>query len=52
MIAKDALAVRVTTLASESAFSSGGRLVSPSHSRLHSDMVETHTNPHGKYYEK
>ncbi|CAN1291855.1 Putative AC9 transposase [Linum perenne] len=40
MIARDVLAVPVTTVASESAFSSGGRLVSPSRSRLHSDTVE------------
>ncbi|CAN1331093.1 Zinc finger BED domain-containing protein DAYSLEEPER [Linum perenne] len=40
MIARDVLAVPVTTVASESAFSYGGRLVSPSRSRLCSDTVE------------
>ncbi|CAN1142099.1 Putative AC9 transposase [Linum perenne] len=40
MIARDALVVPVTTVASESAFSSSGRLVSPRCSRLRSDTVE------------
>ncbi|KAJ0981634.1 hypothetical protein J5N97_009889 [Dioscorea zingiberensis] len=40
MIAKDILAIPISTVASESAFSTGGRLVSPHRSRLHADTLE------------
>ncbi|CAN1126365.1 Putative AC transposase [Linum perenne] len=40
MIARDVLVVPITTVASESAFSYGGKLVSPSRSRIYSNMVE------------
>ncbi|CAN0918724.1 Putative AC9 transposase, partial [Linum grandiflorum] len=39
-IARDILAVPVTSVASESAFSSGGRLIDPHRSRLHESTVE------------
>ncbi|CAO2202752.1 unnamed protein product [Urochloa humidicola] len=39
-IARDLLAVQVSTVASESAFSAGGRVVDPFRSRLDPDMVE------------
>lgn len=39
-IARDILAIPVSTVASESAFSMGGRVVSPHRSRLHVDTVE------------
>lgn len=39
-IAKDVLAIPVTSIASESAFSTGGRVLSPHRSRLHSNTVE------------
>ncbi len=39
-IARDILAIPVTTVASESAFSTGGRCVSPSRNRLHPRTVE------------
>ena len=39
-IARDILAIPVSTVASESAFSSSGRLVSPHHNRLHLKMIE------------
>ncbi|CAI0375302.1 unnamed protein product, partial [Linum tenue] len=39
-VARDLLAVPVTSVASESAFSSGGRLLDPHRSRLHFDTVE------------
>ena len=39
-IARDILAIPVSTVASESAFSMGGRVVSEHRSRLHSDTVE------------
>ena len=39
-IARDVLAIMVSTVASESAFSTGGRFVSPHHSRLHSKTLE------------
>uniref|UniRef100_A0A7N0SZQ4 Transposase n=1 Tax=Kalanchoe fedtschenkoi TaxID=63787 RepID=A0A7N0SZQ4_KALFE len=39
-IAKDVLAIPVSSVASESAFSAGGRLVSPHRSRLHPKTVE------------
>ena len=40
MIARDVLAIPVSTVASESAFSMGGRVVGPYHSRLHAETVE------------
>ena len=39
-IAKDILAIPVTIVASEFAFSSSGRLVSPHRNRLHPKMIE------------
>ena len=39
-IAKDILAIPVSTVASESAFSTSGRLVSPHRSRLHPKTLE------------
>ncbi|XP_028071412.1 zinc finger BED domain-containing protein DAYSLEEPER-like isoform X2 [Camellia sinensis] len=39
-IARDFLAIPVSTVASESAFSTSGRLVSPYRSRLHPDTLE------------
>ena len=39
-IARDILAIPVSTVASESAFSSSGRLVSPHRNRLHPNMIE------------
>ncbi|KAF7136351.1 hypothetical protein RHSIM_Rhsim08G0142200 [Rhododendron simsii] len=39
-MARDLLAIPVSTVASESAFSTNGRLVSPHHSRLHPDTME------------
>ncbi|KAG8391567.1 hypothetical protein BUALT_Bualt01G0201000 [Buddleja alternifolia] len=40
-MAKDILAIPVSTVASESAFSTSGRLLSPHRNRLHSSTVET-----------
>ena len=40
-IAKDILAIPVTTVVSESAFSTSGRLLSPHRSRLHPKTIET-----------
>ena len=40
MIARDILAIPVSTVASESAFSMGGQVVGPHRSRLHSKTVE------------
>ncbi|KAK0600812.1 hypothetical protein LWI29_018651 [Acer saccharum] len=39
-IAKDILAIPVSTVASESAFSASGRFLSPHHRRLHPDTLE------------
>ena len=39
-IAKDFLAIPISTVASESAFSTGGRILSPHRSRLHPDTLE------------
>ncbi|CAN6681943.1 unnamed protein product [Malus baccata var. baccata] len=39
-IARDILAIPVFTVASESSFSTGGRIISPHRSRLHSSTVE------------
>uniref|UniRef100_A0A803MZP9 BED-type domain-containing protein n=1 Tax=Chenopodium quinoa TaxID=63459 RepID=A0A803MZP9_CHEQI len=39
-IAKDILAIPASTVASESAFSMGGRVISPHRSRLHANTVE------------
>ena len=39
-IARDILAIIVTTVTSESAFSISGRLLSPHHSRLHPKTIE------------
>ncbi|KAJ0089938.1 hypothetical protein Patl1_12580 [Pistacia atlantica] len=39
-IARDVLAIPVSTIASESAFSIGGNLVSPHRNRLHSNTIE------------
>ena len=39
-IARDILAIPVSTVASKSAFSSSGRLVSPHRNRLHPTMIE------------
>jgi hypothetical protein len=39
-IAKDLLVVQVSTVASESAFSTGGRVIDPFRSRLETEMVE------------
>ncbi|CAN1336549.1 Zinc finger BED domain-containing protein RICESLEEPER 2, partial [Linum perenne] len=41
LIARDILAIPVSTVASESAFSAGGRLISTQRSRLHIKTVET-----------
>ncbi|CAN0919015.1 Putative AC transposase, partial [Linum grandiflorum] len=41
VIAKDVLVVPITSVASESAFTSGGRLLDPHKSRLHWNTVET-----------
>jgi hypothetical protein len=40
LIARDLLAVQVSTVASESAFSAGGRVIDPFRSRLDPEMVE------------
>ncbi|KAL7184809.1 hypothetical protein ACSBR2_026865 [Camellia fascicularis] len=40
LIARDVLAILVSTMGSESAFSTSGRLLSPHHSRLHSKTLE------------
>ncbi|CAN1338227.1 Putative AC9 transposase [Linum perenne] len=40
LIARDILAIPVSTVASESAFSAGGRLISTQRSRLHTKTVE------------
>uniref|UniRef100_A0A0A9E365 HAT C-terminal dimerisation domain-containing protein n=1 Tax=Arundo donax TaxID=35708 RepID=A0A0A9E365_ARUDO len=40
LLARDVLAVQVSTVASESAFSAGGRVVDPFRSRLEPEMVE------------
>lgn len=40
MIARDIYAIPITTVASESAFSTGGRVLSEHHSRLTSKMLE------------
>ncbi|CAI0627287.1 unnamed protein product [Linum tenue] len=40
LIARDVLAIPVSTVASESAFSAGGRLISTQRSRLHTKTVE------------
>ncbi|KAJ0457893.1 putative HAT dimerization domain, ribonuclease H-like superfamily [Helianthus annuus] len=39
-IARDVLAIPITTVASESSFSTSGRLVSPHRSRLHPSTLE------------
>ncbi|KAK1426939.1 hypothetical protein QVD17_15620 [Tagetes erecta] len=39
-IARDILAIPITTVASESSFSTSGRLISPHRSRLHPSTVE------------
>ena len=39
-IAKDILAIPITTVASESAFSTGGRHLSPHRAKLHPDTLE------------
>ena len=39
-IARDLLAIPISTVASESTFSTGGRFIAPHRSRLHSDSVE------------
>ena len=39
-IARDILAIPVTTVASKAAFSTSGRLLSPHHSRLHPNTIE------------
>ena len=39
-MARDVLAIQVSTVASESAFSAGGRVVDPYRSRLDPEMVE------------
>ncbi|CAN1223168.1 Putative AC9 transposase [Linum grandiflorum] len=55
-IARDILVVPVTSVASESAFSSGGRLIDPHRSRLHESTVEalmctrTWLQSSGKYF--
>ena len=40
-IAKDILAIPITTIASKSTFSTSGRLLSPHRSRLHLKTIET-----------
>ncbi|KAL4581551.1 hypothetical protein LXL04_001246 [Taraxacum kok-saghyz] len=40
-VVKDVLAIPVSTVASESAFSTGGRHVTPHRNRLHPDLLET-----------
>ena len=40
MIAKDVLTTLISTVASESAFSAGGRLVCPHGSRFHANTLE------------
>ena len=40
-LAKDILAILVSIVASESAFSTGGRFLSPHRSRLHSNTLES-----------
>ncbi|CAN0905265.1 Putative AC9 transposase [Linum grandiflorum] len=55
-IARDILAIPVTSVASESAFSSGGRLIDPHRSKLHESTVEallctrTWLQSSGKYF--
>lgn len=39
-IAKDVLAIPISTVASESSFSTSGRIISPHRSRLHSKTIE------------
>ena len=39
-IAKDLLAIPISTVASESAFSTGGRVISSHRSRLNPDIIE------------
>ena len=39
-LARDILAIPISTVGSESAFNTGGRLVSPHRSRLHADTLE------------
>ncbi|XP_019459991.1 PREDICTED: zinc finger BED domain-containing protein RICESLEEPER 2-like [Lupinus angustifolius] len=40
-IARDLLAIPISTVASESSFSTGGRILTPHHSRLRPDTIET-----------
>ncbi|KAL8474964.1 hypothetical protein ACS0TY_031402 [Phlomoides rotata] len=40
LIARDVLAIPISTVASESAFNTGGRFISPHRSRLHHDTLE------------
>ncbi|CAN1192073.1 Putative AC9 transposase [Linum perenne] len=40
-MARDLLAILVTSVASESAFSAGGRILDPHRSKLGHDMVES-----------
>ncbi|KAL8556221.1 hypothetical protein ACS0TY_003862 [Phlomoides rotata] len=40
LVARDVLAIPISTVASESAFSTSGRFVSPHCSRLHHDTLE------------
>ena len=40
MIARDFLAIPISTVASESAFSTSGRFLTPHHSRLRPDTLE------------
>ncbi|CAN0829084.1 Putative AC9 transposase [Linum grandiflorum] len=46
-VTRDLLVVHVTYVASESAFSSGGRLLDPHRSRLHFAIIEALTPAHG-----